>query len=147
MRVRGANYTLFGACSNACAVERLHTCKGLLSNACILSCLFSFTTRICLYSFIECCLCGNLYLTQRDDFEMLFWDGKNTKLIFLLVFGSIIRPLVNLTFVLIICFPYAKVEKHEKSRANYRFLLVARDRREEWGQSSRQGATRSASGV
>ena len=82
-----------------------------------------------------------------SHFEMLSWDGKNTKLIFLLVFGSIIRPLVNLTFVLIIRFPYAKVEKHEKSRANYRFLLVARDRREEWGQSSRQGATRSASGV
>lgn len=55
-RASSANYTLFGACSNACAVERLHTCKGLLSIACILICHFSFTTRICLYSFIECCL-------------------------------------------------------------------------------------------
>ena len=55
-RASSANYTLFGACSNACAVEKLHTCKGLLSIACILIFLFSFTTRICLYSFIECCL-------------------------------------------------------------------------------------------
>ena len=39
---------------------------------------------------------------------------EKTKLISLLSFGSIIRPLVNLTFVLIIRFPYAKVEKHEK---------------------------------
>ena len=144
MRVRGANYTLFGACSNACAVDRLHTCKGLLSNACILICLFSFTTRICLYSFIECCLWEFVphstwwfwnALLGRKKYEVDLFIGIRVNN----------SPFGESHFRVNHSLPLCEGWKTWEIKG--KFLPVARDRREERGQSSRQGATRSASGV
>ena len=74
-RASSANYTLFGACSNACAVERLLVFwfvifHSLRAFACTLS---------------SNAVSGNLCLTQRDDFEMLSCDGKNEVDLFIVI--------------------------------------------------------------